>query len=187
MRYINEYPLQTIGTVLVSGDVHQYLTAMDHATALDLFKFYSNEMSEVQTNYIGLILTITAGLITLIIWFLTSDKPYRIFARIKYARNIFWGCLFLLALVEGRVILMLLSTARSIQSAISTVVPQMDVHLGISFYTYKKMSLEMAIWFYSLHFLMYATVAFLIWRSKKITSLSATEIPKKRTKVQIAA
>lgn len=160
---------------------------MDHATALDLFKFYSNEMKEVQSNYIGLISTITIATIAIIIWFLTSDKPYGILARFKYARNIFWTFLFVMALAEGRVLLILMNTSRKIQSAISTVVPQMDAKLNISFYTYKKMSLEMMIWFYSLDVILFATIAYLIWRSKKVVSVSNSDISKKRAKVQIAA
>ena len=154
---------------------------MDHATALDLFKFYSNEMKDLYAAYTGMILTISASLLGIIGWFLTSDKPHRIVAKLKYARNIFLGCLLITAVVEGRIILMLMSTGRKIQTAISTIAPQIEGKLNISFYTYRKMTMEIACWYYGFHLVLFGVLVYLICRSKKSVAVVAPELIKKRT------
>lgn len=175
---------QTNGTVLVTRSLHQYATAMDHITALDLFKFYSNELKEVQTIFIGMTFAISIASFGMLIWFMTSDKPYRIISRIKYLRNAFWACLFFMAIAEGRIILYLIGTANKIQTAISSVVPKMDAHLSISAYTYKKISLEMAVWCYALHVVVYALLGYLIWKSKRTVLLADADISKKRSRIK---
>lgn len=139
-------------------------------------------MQNLQSSFTGLMLAMTAGLLGIVIWFLTSEKPHRIVAKLKYARNIFLASLLIMVVTEGRIILILMSTARKIQSAISTVAPEIDGNLKVSFYTYRTMSVEIASWYYGFHIVLYGVLVYLVWRSKRTTTLMAQEVAKKSSR-----
>src|SRR5688572_15617695 len=131
--------------------LYHHIVIMDQSTTLDLFKLYFNDMKDLYSAYINMILTISASLLTIIGWFMTSEKPHKIVDSYKYAVVIFLICLWATAIVEAVVILKLMETHRYIQNAITGMAIQLEPRpdaLPIESYTYRKIGIPMACVYY---------------------------------------
>lgn len=149
---------------------------MDQKEALDLYKFYFTDMKDLYEGYMHFVITMSISILTVIGWFLTSEKAQKMVATHKIAVPAFLSAIVLTAGVELFVIDLLVSVSQKIQTIMTDLASR--IPLTKSYYEYRKIGWPIGSIYFAFHFSLLAILGFIIVKSSKSGNTSENEVLK---------
>ena len=140
---------------------------MDDKRAFELFKFYFDDLKSVSSGYFNFEITMSITIITIIGWFLTSDKAQKLTGANKYMVPIFIITISLTMLAELYTIIKIKCMSDNIAELLKTIAAYLSPKLTCEYFQYREIGSVTVIVFYIFHFFLLFTLAYVILDSKK--------------------
>lgn len=133
----------------------------------ELYKMYFDELKSLSDAYFGFEITMSLAILTVIGWFITSEKAQKVISVHKYSINVFITTVILTAVAELFVVYRIKTTLHYIHDLVGEISSKLDPVLEEKYYSYKNISLETIIVFYLFHLILFALLCFIIIKLKK--------------------